>query len=80
MSVSVQPHEFIGHRSTKYSPKLPNSRIKITANGVSRTHILIKLKHKDYLHALQIAKSSYATFRTITSQKHAVMTQKVNKL
>ena len=77
---SLQPHEFIGLRSKMYSLKLPNGRIKITAKGVSRSHILKNLKHKDYLHTIQTTKSSYATFRTTTSQKHAVKTQEVNKL
>ena len=35
---------------------------------------------KTYLHTLQTTKSSYATFRTMTSHKHAVKTQEVNKL
>ena len=48
--------------------------------GVSRSHVLKNLKHKDYLHTLQTTKSSYATFRTITAHKHAVKTQAVNKL
>ena len=77
---SLQPHEFIGLRSKMYSLKLPNSRIKITAKGVSRSHILKNLKHKDYFHTIQTTKSSYDTFRTTTSQKHAVKTQEVNKL
>ena len=77
---SLQPHECIGLRSKMYLLKLPNGRIEITAKGVSRSHILRNLKHKDYLHTLQTTKSSYATFRTITSQKHAVKTQEVNKL
>ena len=77
---SLQPHKFIGLRSKMYSLKLPNGHIKITAKGVSRSHILKNLKHKDYLHNLQTTKSSYATVRTITSQKQAVKTQEVNKL
>ena len=76
----LQPHYFIGFRSKMYSLKLPKGRIKITAKEVSRSHILNNLKHKDYLHTLPTTKSSYATFRTITSQKHAVKTQEVNKL
>ena len=63
-----------------YFLKLPNGRIKITAKGVSRSHVLKNLKHMDYLHTLQTTKSSFATFRSITSHKHAVKTQEVNKL
>ena len=63
-----------------YSLKLPNGRIKITAKELSRSHVLENLQHKDYLHTLQTTKSSYATFRTIASHKHAVKTQEVNKL
>ena len=63
-----------------YSLKLPNERIKITAKGVSRSHVLRNLKDTDYLHTLQTTKSFYATFRTITSHKHAVKTQEINKL
>ena len=77
---SIQPHELIGLRSKMYSLKLPNGRIKITAKGVSRSHVRKNLKHKDYLHTLQTTKSSYATLRTITSHKNAVKTQEVNKL
>ena len=54
--------------------------MKITAKGVSRSHVLKNLKHKDYLHTLQTTKSFYATFRTLISHKHAVKTQEVNKL
>ena len=71
---SLQSHAFIELRSKMYYLKLPNGRMKITANGVSRSHVLKNLKHKDYRHTLQTTKSSYATFRTITSQKHAVKT------
>ena len=60
--------------------KLPNGRFNITAKEVSRSHVLKNLKHKDYLHTLQTTKSSYATFRTITSHKDAVMTQEIHKL
>ena len=77
---SLQPHEFIGLRSKMYSLMLPNGRIKITTKGVSRSHLLKNLKHKDYLDTLQTTKSSYATYRTITSHKHVVKTQEVNKL
>ena len=77
---SLQPHEFIGLRSKMYSLKLPNGRIRITAKGVSRSHILNNLKHKYNLHTLPTTKSSYATFRIITSQRHAVKTQEVNRL
>ena len=77
---SLPPHEFIGFRSKMYSLKLPNGRIKIAAKGVSRSHMLKNLKHKDYHHTLQATKSSYATFRIMTSQKHAVKIQEVNKL
>ena len=63
-----------------YSFKLPNGRIKITAYGVSSSNILKHLKHVDYLHTIKTKKSSNATFRTITSQKHAVKTQEFNKL
>ena len=77
---SLQPYEFIGLRSKMYSLKLPNGRIKITAKGVSRSHALKNLKHTDYLHTLQTTKSSYATFRIITSHKHTLKTQDVNKL
>ena len=76
---SLQPHEFIGLRSKMYSQKLSNGRIKNTTKWVSRSHILKNLKHKDYLHTLQTTTSFYTTFRTITSQKHAVKTQEVNK-
>ena len=62
-----------------YSLKLPNGRIKISAKGVSRSHILKNVKHQDYLHTLQTTKS-YATFKVITSQKHAVKAQEINKL
>ena len=77
---SLHPHEFVGLRSKMFSLKVSNGRIKITAKGVSRSHILKNLKHNDYLHTLQTTKSSYATFRTITSQKHVVKTQEVSKL
>ena len=63
-----------------YSLKLPNGRIKITAKEVSRSHILKNLRHKDYLHTFQINHVTYATFKIITSQKHAVKTEEVNKL
>ena len=63
-----------------YFLNLPNGRMKITAEGVSRSHVLKNLKHEDYLHTLQTTKSSYATFRTITSQKHAVKAHEVNNL
>ena len=77
---SLQPYEVIGLRSKMYSLKLSKGRIKITAKGVSRSHVLKNLKHTDYFHTLQTTKSPYATFRTITSHKHAVKTQEVNKL
>ena len=60
-----------------YSLQLPKERIKIIAKGVSRSHVLKNLKHLDSLHNIQTTKSSV---RTITSQKHAVKTQEVNKL
>ena len=63
-----------------YSLNLPTVRIEIIAKGVLRSHILKNLKDVDYLHTIQTTKSSYATFRTITSQKHAVKTQEVNIL
>ena len=63
-----------------YFLQLPNGRIKITAKGISRSHVVKNLKHMDYLHTLQTIKSSYATFRIITSHKHALKTQEVNKL
>ena len=77
---SLQPDEFIGFRSKMYSLKLPNGRIKITAKGVSRSHVLKNFKHNNYRHTLQTTKASYATFRTITSHMHAVKTQEANKL
>ena len=40
----------------------------------------MNLKHNDYLQTLQTTKSSDATVRTITSQKHVVKTQELNKL
>ena len=44
----------------------------------SRSHILKKkIKHIDHLHT---SKSSFATFTTITTQKHVVKTQEGNKL
>ena len=53
---SIQPHEFIELRSKMYSLKLPNGRIKITTKGVSRSHVLKNLKHKDYLYTLENSK------------------------
>ena len=49
----LQTHEFIGLRSKMYSLKLSNGRTKITAKGVSRSHILKNFKHKDYMYTLQ---------------------------
>ena len=77
---SLQPQEFIGLQSKRYSLALPNGRIKSTAKGVSRSNVLKNLKHKDYLHTRQTTKASSATFRTITSHNHGVKTQEVNKL
>ena len=48
----LQSHEFIGLRRKMYSLKLPNGHIKITAKGVSMSHILNNLKHNDYLHTI----------------------------
>ena len=75
--------QFYSHLKEEVSAK-PTTRMLrrygINSKSVSRSHILKNLKHKDYLHTLQTTKSSNATFRTITSQKHAVKTQEVNKL
>ena len=63
-----------------YSLQLSNGRMKITDKGASRSHVVKNLKHEDYFRTLQTTKASYATFTTITSHKHAIKTQEVNKL
>ena len=78
--ISLQPDKFIELRKKTYSLKLPNSLIKITTQGSSSSHILKNFKHKDYLHTFKRTMSSFAIFRTITSQKNTAKTQEVNKL
>ena len=61
-------------RCIRYS--FQNGRIKMTAKGVSRSHVLKNVKKpEDYLYTLQTTKASNATFRTITLHKRAVKTQ-----
>ena len=43
---SLQPQEYTGLQSKMYSLKLPIGHIKITAKGVSRSHVLKNLKDK----------------------------------
>ena len=77
---SLQAQEFIDLRSKIYSLNLQNGRNKITANGVSRSHVFNNLKHNNYSNTLQSTKASNATLRTVTSHKHAVKTEEVNKV
>jgi hypothetical protein len=72
-------HEFVGLRAKMYSFKLPHEKSKSTAKGIKKSFLSKHIVHENYKKCLQTEETTSASFQSIRSFNHELVTYQNNK-